>query len=217
MLVVPITIHGRVMLRKRQDRFQLASDVESRHYGRFTAARLIVGAAVGLCVVAMGRPGGGDALAQTAATPDVVSGVGDPVLRGAPVDAAPFRIAIGAVRTIDLVTEAGSVTVADPNVADVIPAGGTRLIIMGRSTGQTGLLVHDRSGAPLINATIVVTPERDRTVTINRGVEEDTMVCAPNCVSTRPPRAAGGGGGGGEATAPADEAAKGGAEADKPR
>lgn len=198
MLVVSITIHGRGMLRKRQHRFQRPA----QRPARLDVLRLPVAIAMlGL----LAATGGGRAFAQTAAGP----GGGDPVLGGETTEHSAFRVAVGAVRALELVAEAGSVTVADPEIADVVPAGGKRLIVMGRTTGQTGLLVHDRQGGALLNATIVVTPERDRTVTVNRGVEEDRMICAPDCVSTRPPGAAGGGGGGGNAAAnPAAQAAE---------
>lgn len=94
----------------------------------------------------------------------------------------------GAVTTVDLGVDAGTVTVADPEIADVMPVGGKRLIIQGRALGQTGLLVHDQAGGVLVNATIIVTPQRERTVVVIRGVEEDTMVCDPRCASLSGPR-----------------------------
>lgn len=94
-----------------------------------------------------------------------------------------LAVAAGAVLSVTLDRDAGAVIVADPNIADVNPLGGKRLIIQGHAIGQTGLLVQDQSGATLIDSTIVVTPQRERTVSVTRGVEEDTLVCAPVCTS----------------------------------
>ena len=88
-------------------------------------------------------------------------------------------VAKNGAAVIDLETEAGAVTVVNPEIADVTPLGGKRLIVLGRAVGQTDLLIYDRAGTKLLSAALVVTPQSERTVIVNRGVEEDTLICAP--------------------------------------
>lgn len=92
-------------------------------------------------------------------------------------------VAKNGAAVVDLATEAGAVTVANPDIADVTPMGGKRLIIMGRTVGQTDLLVYDQAGNRLLSTRLAVTPQLSGSVVVNRGVEEDVMVCAPICAS----------------------------------
>lgn len=99
-------------------------------------------------------------------------------------------VAKNGATVIDLESEAGAVTVANPDIADVTPLGGKRLIVLGRAVGQTDLLIYDRAGVKLLSAALVVTPQSERTVVVNRGVEEDTLICAPVCAPVSPRQAA---------------------------
>lgn len=107
-----------------------------------------------------------------------------------------LRVAKNGAAVIDLEAEAGAVTVVNPEIADVTPLGGKRLIVLGRAVGQTDLLIYDRAGVTLLSTALVVTPQTERTVVINRGIEEDTLVCAPLCASISPRQAAPPAGGG---------------------
>jgi hypothetical protein len=62
------------------------------------------------------------------------------------------------------------------NIVDV-----TKLIVLGRGTGQTGLLIFDDAGKSLLEATVLVTPARQGAVTIHRGVNGTTLSCNPRC------------------------------------
>jgi hypothetical protein len=95
-------------------------------------------------------------------------------------------VAKNGAAVVDLATEAGAVTVANPDIADVTPMGGKRLIIMGRTVGQTDLLVYDQAGNRLLSTRLAVTPQLNGSVVVNRGVEEDVMICAPICASINP-------------------------------
>jgi Flp pilus assembly secretin CpaC len=92
-----------------------------------------------------------------------------------------IRVQADAAVTIDLGAEAKTVLVANPAIADVTPVNGQKLIVLGRGAGQTGLLIFDEAGKPLLEATVLVTPSRQWAVTVNRGVNATTLNCAPRC------------------------------------
>ena len=71
--------------------------------------------------------------------------------------------------------------VANPAIADVTPVNGRKLIVLGRGAGQTGLLIFDDAGKPLLEATVLVTPARQGAVTVHRGVNGKTLNCNPRC------------------------------------
>ena len=93
----------------------------------------------------------------------------------------PIHVQTDAAVTLDLDGEAKTVLVANPAIADVTPVTGRKLIVLGRGAGQTGLLIFDGEGKPLLDATVLVTPARQWAVTVTRGVTEQTLNCAPRC------------------------------------
>jgi Flp pilus assembly secretin CpaC len=95
----------------------------------------------------------------------------------------PIRVQADAAVTIDLAGEAKTVLVANPAIADVTPVTGSKLIVLGRGAGQTGLLIFDAEGKLLLDTTVLVTPARQWAVTVTRGVTEKTLNCAPRCVA----------------------------------
>src|SRR3954471_396783 len=95
----------------------------------------------------------------------------------------PIRVQTDAAVTIDLDGEAKTVLVANPAVADVTPVTGRKLIVLGRGAGQTGLLIFDGEGKPLLDATVLVTPSKQWAVTVTRGVTEKTLSCTPRCAA----------------------------------
>jgi Flp pilus assembly secretin CpaC len=92
-----------------------------------------------------------------------------------------IRVQADAAVTVDLGAEAKTVLVANPAIADVTPVNGRKLIVLGRGTGQTGLLIFDGDGKPLLEATVLVTPARQGAVTVHRGVNGTTLSCNPRC------------------------------------
>ena len=92
-----------------------------------------------------------------------------------------IRVQADAAITLDLTAEAKTVLVANPAIADVTPVNGRKLIVLGRSAGQTGLLIFDEAGKPLLEATVLVTPARQWAVTVHRGVNGKTLSCTPRC------------------------------------
>jgi Flp pilus assembly secretin CpaC len=92
-----------------------------------------------------------------------------------------IRVQTDAAVTVDLGAEAKTVLVANPAIADVTPVNGRKLIVLGRGAGQTGLLIFDDAGKPLLEATVLVTPARQWAVTVHRGVKGTTLSCTPRC------------------------------------
>jgi Flp pilus assembly secretin CpaC len=92
-----------------------------------------------------------------------------------------IRVQADAAVTVDLGAEAKTVLVANPAIADVTPVNGRKLIVLGRGAGQTGLLIFDDAGKPLLEATVLVTPARQGAVTVHRGVNGTTLSCNPRC------------------------------------
>ena len=56
------------------------------------------------------------------------------------------------------------------------------LFFIGLTPGQTGIYILDRDGNELIVGDVIVTPNENHEVTLNRNIGELTFSCAPRCV-----------------------------------
>ncbi len=97
-----------------------------------------------------------------------------------------LRVPADGVVTLDLGQAPGTILVANPAVADVVPAGGHRLIVLGRRPGQTGLVVLSAGGRQLLARTVTVVAAGG-TVTVHRGAEGKVLSCTPACAEAAPP------------------------------
>ena len=115
-----------------------------------------------------------------------------------------ISITVNKAHIIRLDKDAASVLVGDPRLARWNLDSPRRIFVRGRVPGETNLYILDSDGNEILSADLIVVPNQDRHVTVNRGVAEATLSCAPRCaVVTAPAGAAGGGGGGGATTAAA--------------
>ena len=105
----------------------------------------------------------------------------------AAADTAPIRVEINHAEIVHLDADAHIVHIANPAVADVILESPRLLFIVGLAPGETGLFVLDAHGEELINTDLLVTPNLDHEVTVNRNSTELTYSCSPRCVVTDVP------------------------------
>ena len=129
-------------------------------------------------------------------------------------DRDTLHVEVDKAHLVQLESNAATVMIADPNIADVAVESPRLVFVIGRAVGETSLFILDADGKPMVDATIVVderadlveaepdTPApsysaapaaakpKERAVTVFRNVTAaETLICAPVC---------GGGGGGGK-------------------
>lgn len=99
-----------------------------------------------------------------------------------PTLAQQLALTLDTSRTLRLSAPATGVVVGDASVADVIVHEPNLLLIMGKATGSTHLLVVDARGRSIFNGTIRVSePEPEGLVTVLRGKNQQTLACQPRC------------------------------------
>ena len=119
-----------------------------------------------------------------------------------------INVVVNTVHVLHLQRDANVVMVATPAIANVSVESPRLIFIFGIEPGETNLYVLDSGGNVIIESALVVTPDDDRHVTVNRPDDESTLSCAPRCaavgtqVGSSSPAASSGGGS--EATATAD-------------
>lgn len=95
----------------------------------------------------------------------------------------PLAIKTDSSQLVSLSTEAGTVVIGNPSIADVT-LDGKHLFIHGRAYGETNLLILDKIGNQIVNFDITVVENTANALTVYRGVLHDTYSCAPNCNPT---------------------------------
>ena len=105
-----------------------------------------------------------------------------------------ISIIVNKAHIIRLDKDAASVLVGDPRLARWNLDSPRRIFVRGRVPGETNLYVLDSDGNEILSADLIVVPNKDRHVTVNRGVAEATLSCAPRCAVVSAPEGAAGGG-----------------------
>lgn len=109
--------------------------------------------------------------------------------------AETIRVEVNQAEIIRLEADAQIVHIANPAIADVVVESPRLLFVLGRAPGQTGLFILDANGKEVINADLLVTPNNNHEVTLNRNAVELTYSCSPRCVVTNVPELAAAGAG----------------------
>jgi len=95
--------------------------------------------------------------------------------------AGQFTVESGKTKQLRLKTDASSVVIGNPNIADVAVANGKLLFVSGKAFGTTNLLIFDSAGNTIYAADVVVTTNSANLVTVNRAGANYSYDCAPEC------------------------------------
>ena len=84
-------------------------------------------------------------------------------------------------KVLRLPEKTSTVIVGNPIIAEVTPQKNGVLILTGKSFGSTNLIALDSGGALIAETTIRVEASREATITVQRGMERESLSCTPNC------------------------------------
>src|SRR4051812_2375057 len=115
-------------------------------------------------------------LAQTVFLAAAVLGLAHPALAKDTLD-----IALDQATLMKLPEKVSTIVVGNPLIADVAVQSGGLLVVTGKGFGSTNLIALDRTGAVLMERSIVVRGPTGPTVQIYRGVNRETYSCTPIC------------------------------------
>jgi Flp pilus assembly secretin CpaC len=84
-------------------------------------------------------------------------------------------------KVIRLPERTSTVIVGNPIIAEVTPQKNGVLVLTGKSFGSTNLIALDNSGAMVAETMIRVEASQDATITVQRGLDRESLSCTPNC------------------------------------
>jgi Flp pilus assembly secretin CpaC len=92
-----------------------------------------------------------------------------------------LAITVDQATIMKLPEKVATIVVGNPLIADVAVQSGGLVVVTGKGYGSTNLIVLDRTGAVLMERSVVVRGAVDQSVQVYRGVERETYSCTPDC------------------------------------
>jgi hypothetical protein len=93
----------------------------------------------------------------------------------------PVRVRLDQAKLLKLSERTATLVIGNPLIADASVQPGGIVVITAKSYGMTNLVTLDRTGAVLAEYPIQVIGPGDATVVVYRGIERETLSCAPVC------------------------------------
>ena len=95
--------------------------------------------------------------------------------------AADLNIKIDQAELVRLDRPAAEIIIGNPSIADVSVQSGRILVVTGKSTGLTNMIVLDGNGKEIYEKSIVVAVDSKRLVSVHKGAARETYSCSPAC------------------------------------
>lgn len=109
------------------------------------------------------------------------------LLAGVPASAGQLEslpvvtVLVDNAKLIRLPERTATVIVGNPIIAEVTPQKNGVLVLTGKSFGSTNLIALDNAGAMVAETMIRVEASQDATITVQRGLDRESLSCTPNC------------------------------------
>jgi hypothetical protein len=107
------------------------------------------------------------------------------VLAASPVQESttsePVTVRLDQAKLLKLPERTATLVIGNPLIADAAVQPGGMVVITAKSYGSTNLVTLDRTGAILTEYPIQVIGPAGSTVVVYRGIERETLSCAPVC------------------------------------
>ncbi len=95
--------------------------------------------------------------------------------------AETLAVTVDQATIMKLPEKVATIVVGNPLIADVAVQSGGLVVVTGKGYGSTNLIALDRTGAVLMERSVVVRGATDQSVQVYRGVERETYSCTPDC------------------------------------
>ncbi len=99
----------------------------------------------------------------------------------------PISVMIDRAKVMRISAPAATVVIGNPAIADASIQDRQTLVITGKVTGITNLVILDAKGELIADELLNVEKADRGTVTVQRGVNRYTYACTPNCDVTLVP------------------------------
>jgi Flp pilus assembly secretin CpaC len=103
------------------------------------------------------------------------------MLNGGAALADVIDLTIDFAKVLKIDAPADTIILGNPGIADTAMGDEDTLVLTGKAAGTTNLIVFDKDGKELINATLRVSSDIQQLTTVFYGAQRQTFSCAPVC------------------------------------
>ena len=107
--------------------------------------------------------------------------LGAGMLNGGAALADVIDLTIDFAKVLKIDAPADTIILGNPGIADTAMGDEDTLVLTGKAAGTTNLIVFDKDGKELINATLRVSSDIEQLTTVFYGAQRQTFSCAPVC------------------------------------
>ncbi len=108
-------------------------------------------------------------------------GIGAATTAGAALAAEIIDLTIDFAKVLKIDRPAETIVIGNPGIADTSLGDEETLVLTGKAAGTTNLIVFDKDGAEIVNATLRVSSDIQQLTTVFYGASRQTFSCAPVC------------------------------------
>lgn len=114
----------------------------------------------------------------------MVFGVGFLTLATVDQSRADVEVIVDQAKVIRLPTGVSTVVIGNPMIADISVQRSGIAIVTGKTYGVTNMIIMDGRGTTLSEEQVVVRAPEKSLVTVQRGMDRETLTCSPLCEKT---------------------------------
>jgi Flp pilus assembly secretin CpaC len=97
---------------------------------------------------------------------------------------AEVQVSLDQAKVLRLPPNVATVVIGNPLIADISVQRAGIAIITGKTYGVTNMIVLDAAGTTLSDEQVVVRAPEQSIVTVQRGMDRETLSCSPQCEKT---------------------------------
>lgn len=100
----------------------------------------------------------------------------------------PLQVTLNKTTILRIARDASTVTIGNPDVADISVESPRLIFLVGKEAGETNLLILDANDSEIHDFEIVIVPESRRHLTVHRSATDvTTFNCDPRCTAVKTP------------------------------
>lgn len=95
--------------------------------------------------------------------------------------ASQIKVSLNHAHVLKLDRQVSKVIVGNAKIADVTVADAYTIVLTGRNSGVTNLILLSNDGSPILDRTVLVASNEENTVRLFKSATHTVLSCTPQC------------------------------------
>lgn len=97
---------------------------------------------------------------------------------------AEVQVVLDQAKILRLPPKVGTIIIGNPAIADITIQRSGIAIVTGKTYGTTNMIILGNAGEMISEEQVIVRPPDEAIVTVQRGMDRESLACTPNCEKT---------------------------------